>query len=134
MKKLFTLVLISAAFAVSAQNYEAPKEGVNLVVDNPQVVLEKGSSYDFEILMVRSVRAKRAKFEAPRVVGPKAIEFSVEQSAENSDLYTVSVNTANVEAGKYYYLVAAKGKGIHKAKGLSMSFEVTDGNSVASTN
>ncbi|MEQ8924933.1 MAG: hypothetical protein RLO81_03920 [Fulvivirga sp.] len=134
MKKLLTLVLIFAAVAVSAQDYEAPKDGVDLVVDNPQVVLQKGSAYDFEILMVRSVSAKRAKFEAPRIVGPKAIEFTVEQSAENSDLYTVTVNTANVEAGKYYYLVTAKSKGIQKAKGLSMSFEVTDGNSVASTN
>lgn len=133
MKKLFSLILlVAAAFTVNAQDYEAPKEGVDLKVKNPQVVISKGKAYNFEILLVRSVEAKRAKFETPRLIGPKGIEFEVERSANNSDLYTVSVNTSNIEPGKYYYLVAAKNKGMHRAKGLSMSFEVTDGSSVAS--
>lgn len=135
MKKLFSLILfVLVAVVAKTQDFEAPKEGVDLRVEEPQVIISKGKAYEFEILMVRSVKAKRAKFEAPRLVGPKGIEFNIEQSANNSDLYTVSVNTSNVEAGKYFYLVAAKGKGIQKAKGLSMSFEVTDGESVASSN
>lgn len=133
MKKLFSLILlIAAAFTVNAQDYEAPKEGVDLKVENPQVVISKGKAYNFDIILVRSVKAKKAKFEAPRLVGPKGIEFEVEQSGKNSDIYTVSVNTNNVEPGKYYYLVTATNKGMHRAKGLSMSFEVTDGSSVAS--
>ncbi len=131
MKKL--LLLLSFVAVASLSNaQELPKQGVNLTVETPKVVIDKGVKYNFDLVMVRSNRAKKAKFELPRVLGPKGIEFNVEQSESNPDLYKITANAENMEPGKYFYTVTCKGKGMQKAKGLSMSFEVTDGPSMAS--
>ena len=133
MKKLFTILFTLGAIGlVNAQNTTVPKEGVVLTVENTKVITQKGVDYQFDLLMVRSKRARKAKFEMPRFFGPKEIVFEVVQSAENPDVYNVTANTTNIEPGKYYYTVTCKSKGMQKAKGFSMSFEVNDGPTVAS--
>lgn len=133
MKKLFTLLLTVGALSfANAQTTEIPQSGVNLTVEQPKVVLEKGINYEFDLHVVRSRRARKANFDTPRIVGPKGIEFDIKAASDQPDLYKVVVNAENMEPGKYFYLVSSKSTSMHKAKSLSMSFEVTEAGSVAS--
>ncbi len=138
MKKSFLLVALAVVMSIgmaSAQQFEAPKEGVDLKVENTKIAFKKGQQYEFDIYLVRSNKAKRAKFELPQFSGPKGLLFEVKADEATADVFNVTVNAANVEAGKYFYILRANGKGSAKAKGTTMSFEILDAtNSVATTN
>lgn len=133
MKKILILLLTAGVFSLAnAQSTDLPKDGVILKVENTKVIIQKGIDYEFDILMVRSKRARKAKFETPRIFGNKGISFDIKKSEENVDIYKVVANTENIEPGKYFYTITCKSKGMQKAKGVSMSFEVNDGPAVAS--
>ena len=132
MKNFLTFILVAVAGFVAQAQTELPKEGAVLKIENPTIALSKGEPYSFDIELIRSKRARKAEFEMPKINGSKSFQFTVEQSSVNPDLYTVTLNTANVEPGKYFYLVTSKSRSVHKAKGMSISIEIAGTPSVAS--
>lgn len=134
MKKHFTLlsVLFFIASLAMAQNFEAPKRGAKIYAQEYTLSLEAGGETSFDLWIVRSKAAKKAKFDAPKMLSGSNLSFEVTQDTENQDHYVVKVSAVNVEAGQYITTVSSKSKGTQKATGTTLSFNVTPAKSVAS--
>lgn len=134
MKKQAILTIAIALFSVSlfAQNFEAPKKGAKLYVDNTTVEVSKSNETTFDVWLVRSKVAKKATFENPKFLGPKGTEFTVKADVQNPDHYIVAVKATEVAEGNYSVTVSGKRSGVHAVTGMILSLNVTGGNAVAS--
>ncbi|MCP4460398.1 MAG: hypothetical protein GY816_20605 [Cytophagales bacterium] len=131
---ILTLALITISSAVMAQDFEIPKTGAKIYLTSNQMELSPNADYTFDLWVVRSNKARRAKFEAPRLSGSKDLEFTVEANSADTDNYKVTVKTRDVAPGKYFYTITSKSTGVQRISGTTISFIVGNSKSVASAN
>ena len=134
MKKHITfLTLLLLGTLAMAQNFEAPKKGAKIYVQDYTINLDEGGEATFDLWLVRSKFAKRAEFLAPKLLSSSGLTFEVVQDANNQDHYTVKVSAENVNSGLYTSTVSARSTGTQKVTGTTLSFNVGAAQSVASS-
>ncbi|WP_370089376.1 hypothetical protein [Ekhidna sp.] len=133
MKKHITfLSLLLLGTLAMAQNFEAPKKGAKIYVEDYTINLDEGGEATFDLWLVRSKFAKRAEFLAPKLLSSSGLTFEVAQDANDVDHYTVKVSAENVKSGQYTSTVSARSTGTQKVTGTTLSFNVVAAQAVAS--
>lgn len=134
MKKQLVLTLAIALFAFTtvAQNFEAPKKGAKLYVENTVIEVGSNDEVSFDLWLVKSKVARKAKFDTPKIIGADGVEFTVNPDAQNPGHYTVTLKTSELEAGNYSATMMGKRSGIHAVTGAILTLNVSAGKSVAS--
>ena len=131
---ILTLALITISSAAMAQDFEIPKTGAKIYLKSNQMELTANADYAFDLWIVRSSKARRAKFDTPRFSGSKDLEFTVEANSADPDNFKVTVKTRDVAPGKYFYTITSRTTGVHRINGTTASFTVGKVKSVASAN
>lgn len=133
MKKQAILTLAIALISVSlfAQDFEAPKKGAKLYVENTAIEVAQNDETSFDLWLVKSKVARKASFEAPRFISPDGTEFIITADTENEGKYTVTVKANGAAAGNYSVTVMGKRNGVHAVTGMILSLNVTAGTAVA---
>ncbi|MEO9483643.1 MAG: hypothetical protein ABJG47_09370 [Ekhidna sp.] len=134
MKKhvtLLSIILFISSLAM-AQNFEAPKKGAKIHAQEYTLNLDVDGDTTFDLWIVRSKAARKAKFSAPSLLSGSELTFEVTQDPENLDHYLVKVSAKGVEAGQYFTTVSAKSKSTQKVTGTTLTFSVNPEKSVAS--
>jgi len=136
MKKL-TLILTAALAFVSitaqAQQTEAPKEGAKIFIESKSLDVQPNGESTFDVYIVRSKKAGKSSFTAPKFSGADDVIFEVAQDAANPDHFVVTAKGAGV-AGKYFYTVTSRSNsGTQPISGTTLSVSV-GGKAVASDN
>ena len=125
MKNLLSLI---AAFVLvgtlSAQEIEAPKQGAKLHVESTSIELTQNGTTTFDVWVVRSKAARKAKFDAPKLA-TNLFEYSVEADAADKDHFIVTVNTGDLTAGDYSISLTGKSFSYHKVSGKVINFSVS---------
>ncbi|MEQ9405438.1 MAG: hypothetical protein RIM99_17745 [Cyclobacteriaceae bacterium] len=122
MKKLsifFSVLLISAV--AFAQNFELPKTGAKIYLSKASIEVGVNDETTLELWIVRSKRAKKSKFDAPKFLGSKDVEFTITQNPENPDYYKVTLRTKDVKTGKYFYTISSRSRSTQKVTGTTAS-------------
>jgi len=136
MKKI-TLILTAALAFVSitaqAQQTEAPKEGAKIFIESKSLDVQTNGEQTFDVYIVRSKKAGKTTFTAPKFSGAEDVTFEVTQNTANPDHYIVKAKGAGV-SGKYFYTVTSRSNsGTQAISGTTLSVSVV-GNAVASDN
>ena len=126
MKNQLTITILSFVFALSAfaQDFEAPKKGAKIYVDNTALELNENETLSFDLYLIKSKVARKSTFEAPRFLAPDGLNFTVTQDATDSRLYKVMLNADEIAAGDYSVTVTGKRSGIHAVTGTILSVKV----------
>jgi len=132
-KTILTLALITIGTAAMAQDTEPPLTGAKLYLASSNMEITASGDHTFDLWVVRSSKAKRAKFEAPKFSGSEDLEISIVPNPENRDKYKVTVKTKDVASGKYFYTITSISTNSFKSiTGTTASFTVVATKSVAS--
>lgn len=136
MKKLTlisTALLAFATFTAQAQQTEAPKEGAKIFIESKTLDVQANGEQTFDVYIVRSKKAGKTSFTAPKFSGADQVSFEVTQDTANPDHFVVKAKGAGV-SGKYFYTVTSKSNsGTQAISGTTLSVSV-GGNAVASDN
>ncbi|WP_420316290.1 hypothetical protein [Ekhidna sp.] len=133
MKKFITvLTFIGLTTFTFGQDFKAPKQGAKIYAQEYTINLDEDGQTTFDLWIVRSKLAKRAKFEMPTLVSSSELTFEVEQDAENKDHYVVTAFASGVPVGQYTTTVAARSKGTQKVTGTTLSINVIPTTPIAS--
>ena len=134
MKNQIKLSIVALLFSASlfAQNYDAPKKGAKIYVDNTQIEVNENGESTFDLYLVKSKVARKASFETPKFLAPEGLNFTVTEDASNPQHYTVSVKADDIQQGDYSVTVSGKRSGIHSVTGTILSLKVTSASAVAS--
>lgn len=127
-----TVIALLASATLYAQNYEAPKKGAKIYVDNTQLEISENGESTFDLYLVKSKVARKASFEAPKFLAPDGLNFTITEDAANPYHYTVSVKADAIQQGDYSVTVSGKRSGVHSVTGTILSFKVTSSATVAS--
>ncbi len=127
-----TLIALFIAFSSVAQDFEIPKKGAKIYVENTTVEVNEGGESSFDLFLIKSKVARKATFENPKLMGPKGVSFLVTQDTVDPTRYTVSINAEQITPGDYSITVTSKRSGIHAVTGTFLTLKVNPGNSVAS--
>ena len=130
---ILTLALITMSSATMAQDFEIPKTGAKIYLTSNNMELAPNGEYTFDLWIVRSNKARKAKFDMPRFSGSEDLNISVEANSSDPDNYKVTIKTKDVVAGKYFYTITSRSTGIQRINGTTASFTVANAQSVAST-
>ena len=134
MKKQSILTLVFAVIFSSAmaQDFETPKQGAKLYVENTVTDVVKNGETTFDLWLVKSKVARKADFETPKVISPEGLKFTVTEDAQNPGHYTVSVKADETLKGTLSATVMAKRSGIHSVTGTILTLNVGSEKAVAS--
>ncbi len=121
---ILTLALVTISSAVMAQDFEIPKTGAKIYVTNNSINLATEGEHTFDLWIVRSNKARKAKFDIPRFSGSKDLDITVVANPEDKDNYKVTVKTKDVTSGKYFYTITSRTTGVQRINGTTASFNV----------
>ncbi len=121
---ILTLVLIAIYSTSFAQSFEKPDEGAQIHLSAYDVSLASSDQVKLDIWVVRSNKAKKAKLDAPKMLGAESLDIMIDQDPQNLDHYIATVKSSNLEEGKYFYTVSSRSRSIQKVKGTTISFTV----------
>ena len=127
-----TLIAIFMAATAMAQDFEAPKKGAKIFVDNNAIEINQNDELSFDVYLVKSRVARKATFENPKFNSPEGLDFYVKEDAADPSHYTVMLKASEIAAGDYSVMVSGKRSGIHSVTGTIVSVKVNPANSVAS--
>ncbi|MEO9872043.1 hypothetical protein [Ekhidna sp.] len=134
MKKLISLLTLLLIGTVAlSQNFEAPKTGAKVYTDNYTINLDVNGEETFDLWIVRSKRARRAKFMTPTVLNSNGIKFQVTPDPNNQDHFIVTASSEDVVEGQYTATVAVRSIGTQKVTGTTLSFHINSAKNIAST-
>ncbi len=124
MKKiLFLTFFVFSTWYIQAQ--EIPNKGAKLVIDEPTLESPSGQvAVSFDVELLRSSRARKARFDVPRVSGNRGIDTVVKETAK--DQYTVSLSGENVAPGSYTFVISSNGNSFHQVTGATVTLVVAD--------
>ncbi|GAB4237078.1 MAG: hypothetical protein Tsb0034_12010 [Ekhidna sp.] len=129
---ILTLIIALISFSLSAQEFEAPKKGAKLYVKNALIEVNENDQTSFDVWLVKSRAAKKATFDAPSLVSPEGVDFTVVQDVQDPLHYTVTVKATEITPGDYSVTLTGKRSGIHSVTGAILSLKVQAANAVAS--
>lgn len=129
---ILTLALITFSSVATAQDFEVPKTGAKIYMTNNSIDLAPETEYTFDLWIVRSNKAKKAKFDMPRFSGSDNLDITVEANPEDKDNYKVTVKAKNVTSGKYFYTIMSRTNGIQRINGTTASFNIGSQNMASS--
>lgn len=136
MKKitfLFTALLAFGSTTIFAQQPEAPKTGAKIYIESKSMDVQANGENTFDVYIVRSKRAGKTTFEAPKFSGADGVEFIVEKDAANPDHFVVTAKGTSASAGKLFYTVTSKSNsGTQLVSGTTFSVNVTNTKNIAS--
>lgn len=127
MKKLSVLYSILFLFAgsmVSAQEFDLPKTGAKIFLSNSSLEINANETTTFDLWVVRSKKATKSKFDAPKFLGSENFTFELTPSASNPDNYKVVVKSNDVKPGEYFYTVSSRSRSTQKVTGTTVSIKV----------
>ena len=125
MKYWFLSLAMSAIVSIGfAQQFEQPKEGAEIRLSSYEIDLNASDEAKLDIWVVRSKKAKKSKFDAPKLLGSADLEIAIVQDPNDQDHYVATVKAENVENGTYFYTVSSRSRSIQKVKGTTVSFNV----------
>ena len=135
MKNLAALLILFAVTATTAvaQDFETPKTGAKIYLTENNMELSTNGEQTFDVFIVRSKKASRTKFDAPKFAGSKDLEFDVQQNPDNKDHYTVTVKASDVASGKYFYTITSRSNGVQRINGTTTSIKVGNSSNVAAS-
>ncbi len=133
MKKYLTILsFIFIGVSAFGQDFEAPKKGAKIYVKDNVINLNTESETTFDLWIVRSKYAKKAKFTDPKLTSSSDLEFNVEADVNDKDHFIVTVSAKGVNEGQYSSTVSSRGIGTQKVTGTTLSFSITSSKAVAS--
>ena len=127
---LIALLGLASSMVFAQETFDLPAEGAQIHLSDYELEMEASEEMKMDVWVVRSKKAKKAKFDAPKFLGSGDLEISVAQDAENLDHYIATIKTNNLTAGKYFYTVSSRSRSIQKVKGTTVSFTVGSANAV----
>lgn len=135
MKNLITATLVGflISFSTSAQDFEAPKKGAKIYVEDNSIEINQNDEVSFDLYLIKSRAARRANFENPRFLAPDGLEFYIKQNESNPSHYSIIAKATEIEAGDYSITVTGRTSGIHSVTGTILSINVKSASTVAST-
>ena len=135
MKKWITLIAMNLIVGFAfAQNFETPRDGAKIYLSSYDIELNAASEEQLELWIVRSRKAKKTKFEQPKIMGSKDLTVEVIQDQENIDHYFVKFKPVNQQNKAYFYTVSCKSKGTQKVVGTTISVNVTQAKALTKNN
>ena len=134
MKNQIKLSIIALFVSASlyAQNYEAPKKGAKIYVDDTELEINENGESTFDLYLVKSKVARKASFETPKFLAPEGLDFTVTADENDPYHYTVSVTANEIEQGDYSVTVSGKRSGVHSVTGTILSLKVKPATAVSS--
>ncbi len=133
MKKYLALLsFIVISISAIGQDFKAPKTGAKIYAKEYIISLDAESETTFDLWIVRSKSAKKAKFNAPTLLSSSGLKFKVEEDVNDKDHFIITASAKDVEVGQYTTTVSARGAGTQKVTGTTLSFDVTQAKAVAS--
>lgn len=130
---ILSIILVAISSTLFAQNFEAPKEGAKIYTETSTIEIDQKGEAFFDLWIVRSNRAKRTKFEMPKISTIEGLEFYFKQDVENKDHYTVNIKATNAAAGAYSGTLTSRSNGIQTVTGKILNLNVVQTTSVASS-
>ncbi len=125
MKKMILLAVLGVASSIGfAQQFEQPKEGAKIHLSDNAVEMNSATEKKIDIWVVRSKKAKKAKFDAPKFLGATDLGISIEADPNDPNHFIATLNSAGVKNGKYFYTVASRSRSIQKVTGATISVAV----------
>ncbi len=135
MKKLLLLAVLGVASRIGfAQQFDPPKDGAKIHLSSNIVEMNMATEKKVDIWVVRSKKAKKAKFDTPKFIGASNLEISIEADPNDSNHFIATINSAGVENGKYFYTVASRSRSVQKVTGATISIAVNAGEVVSKNN
>lgn len=134
MKNQIKLSIVALLFSAAtfAQNFEAPKKGAKIYVENAQIELDENGESTFDMYLVKSKVARKASFETPKFLAPEGFDFTITEDANDPTRYTVSVKAGAIEEGNYSVTISGKRSGVHSVTGTILSLKMSSSAAVAS--
>lgn len=135
MKNLFltTIGILFFSVSVFAQDFEVPKKGAKIYVENNSIEIDQNGEVTFDLFLIKSRSAKRTSFANPRFLAPEGLDFYLKQDALDASRYSVIVKASDIKTGNYSVTVAGKTSGTHSVTGTILSFVVKSPSVVASS-
>ena len=135
MKSLIVFAALSFIASIGlAQDFDVPKDGAKIYLSENAFEIKSASQTTVDVWIVRSKRAKKAKFDAPKFLGSSALGIVIEQDPENADHYIATINTTGVKNGTYFYTVSSRSRSSQKVTGATISLEVVTAEMVTNLN
>lgn len=130
---LSTIALLIFIAPLSAQDFEAPKDGAKIYTQESTIEINQNGESLFDLWIVRSNRAKRTNFQMPQITSVDGLEFFFKVDPENKDHYTVNVKANEAQLGSYSGTITSRSNGIQLVTGKIININVMPAASVASS-
>lgn len=127
---IVTLLLLGTL--AMGQDFDAPKKGAKIYAQEYTINVDTDSKASFDLWIVRSKTAKKAKFLAPTLNSSSGLSFDVVQDTKNQDHFLITVAADKVAVGQYTVTVSSRSNGTQKVTGTTLSFNVMASKAVAS--
>lgn len=125
MKKSILLILfITTVIFGNAQTFEQPKDGAKIYLSENEVGISTGEEATIDVWVVRSKRAKKSKFDAPKFLGSSDLDIQIVQDPNDANHFIATVKTTGVKNGKYFYTVSSRSRSIQKVTGTTVTINV----------
>lgn len=129
MKKISITLSIALLFVSGltfAQELEVPKTGAKIYLSNSSFELGTNDELNFDLKIVRSKKATKSKFDAPKFLGSSELEIVLTPDPSDADNFNVSVKSQDVKPGNYFYTVSSRSRSTQKVKGTTITILVKE--------
>lgn len=107
-----------------AQEFEQPKEGAKIFTEANTIEMN-GNTASFDLWIVRSKKASKAKFATPKLsLNKDQFAYEVIPNPENNDHFTVNVTNKSASKDNHSFTIYSKGYSYHKITGKTMTISV----------
>ena len=135
MKKWAVLLMVSTFVGVaSAQKFDPPKDGAKIHLSSYEVELNQAEEATVDIWVVRSKRARKSTFDAPKFLGPDSLDIQITQDPADQNHFVATVNAKGVSIGSYFYTVTSRSRSTQKVKGTTISFTLINAPALTKNN
>ncbi|MEP1095242.1 MAG: hypothetical protein ABJG78_09040 [Cyclobacteriaceae bacterium] len=125
MKKLILLMILGVVTSTGfAQTFEQPKDGAKIYLSTNELEMNMSSEAKVDIWVVRSKRAMKANFDAPKFLGASDMGISIEADSNDPNHFVATLNSAGTKNGKYFYTVSSRSRSSQKVIGSTISVVV----------
>ncbi len=119
---MILLAVLGVASSIGyAQQFEQPKNGAKIHLSSNEIEIDATGEKKVDIWVVRSKKAKKAKFDAPKFLGASDLGISIEADPNDPNHFIATLNSAGVKNGKYFYTVASRSRSVQKVTGATVS-------------
>jgi len=131
MKNLILLTILGVATSTGfAQTFEQPKDGAKIYLSINELEMNMGSEAKVDIWVVRSKRAMKANFDAPKFIGASDMGITIEADSSDPNHFVATLNSTGVKNPKYFYTVSSRSRSTQKVIGSTISVVVNSSEAV----